>query len=143
VTSPVYGAEYVAVALVVVALVFVFSERAQQALHFLYHPMTIFVVALVFVEYLILKARDRTYVLEREIELQQRKRRELETAVRDCRTTLDTMIASMVKRPTPLPIPTETAENAPVEPAVPPPHDDMLETLRAMRRRLDMPAGRF
>ena len=44
---------------------------------------------IVFVEYLVLKARDRTYVLDREIELHRRKRRELENLLSDCRSTLE------------------------------------------------------
>lgn len=84
-----YGIEYLILGLLLVGLVLVFSERAQKLLRTFYDPFVITLLIVVFVEYLILKARDRTYVLEREIELHVRKRREMQEAADACLREID------------------------------------------------------
>lgn len=89
------GIEYIVLALVVLAAVTYFSERVQRLLQLLYNPFVIFVLVLIFAEYLVLKARDRTFALERELELTRRKRHEAERHVADARATLETVLAAV------------------------------------------------
>jgi hypothetical protein len=97
-----YGIEYVALCLLIAALVFYFSERARKLLSFLYEPTVILLLIVVFAEYLILKARDRSYVLEREVELQRRKRREMGEALVECRRALEDVLPAFdAERPAP------------------------------------------
>jgi len=91
-----YGVEYVILAVALVVGVFLLSPRAQGLLSFLYAPQVILLVLVIFAEYIILKARDRSYALEREIEHQRERRRvqqamldELEAVLRQARLHLE------------------------------------------------------
>jgi hypothetical protein len=89
------GIEYIILGLVLLVGATFVSERVRRLLWLLYDPFVIFVLVLVFAEYLVLKARDRTYALEREIELMRRKRLEAERRADDAAATIEALLAEL------------------------------------------------